>query len=429
MSPLALAGVGILSLVALILVRVPVAVALGLVGAAGYAALEGLGRAGLVVGAAPAELAQAYSFSVVPLFTLMGAVAAVAGLSADLFRAANATLRGTRGASAVAAILASGLFGAICGSSVATALTMTRVSIPEMQREGYPDRLAAGAVAAGGTLGILIPPSLILMIYAIIAQLSVAELFAAALVPGIALMLLYALVALVIGRRIAPARTGPAAALLPALARVWHVLGLFLLTIGGIYAGFFTPTEAAAIGALGAIVLALATRRTGWRQLGVTAVETVRLVSSVIFIVMCSTIFSYFIVQTGLSGALASALTAAGLGPVGMILLICLAYLMMGCFLDGIAMILITVPIVLPLVAAGGWDPVWFGVLLVVLVEIGLVTPPFGMNLFVIKASCPGLSVSDLYRGAAMFLVAPALLIAAMILWPGLALWLPALMN
>ena len=425
--------VGIVSLfvlITVILLRVPVAVALGLVGYFGYAILEGWPRAGLNLGTAPIELAQAYTFSVVPLFTLMGAVAAVSGLSSDLFRAANSVMRGSRGSLAVAAIFASGLFGAICGSSVATALTMSRVSIPEMLREGYKPALAAGAVAAGGTLGILIPPSLILMIYAIIAQLSIAELFAASLVPGLLLMIFYAVIALFLGRRDQRSETvRPAPPLIPSLLRIWHMVLLFVATIGGIYAGIFTPTEAAAVGALGAVILALVTGRATISTLGTTALETVRLVSTVIFIVMASTIFSYFIVQTGISNVVSDAMRTAGLGPFGVIIVLCVIYVVLGCFLEGIAMILITVPIVLPLVVSFGYDPIWFGVLLVILIEIGLITPPVGMNLFVIRATSPELKISDIYFGALPFLLAPLLLIALMILWPQTVLWLPSLLK
>ncbi|MEZ5931022.1 MAG: TRAP transporter large permease [Alphaproteobacteria bacterium] len=437
MSPIAIGWVGIGVLVLLIFLRIPVAVALGLVGFAGYAVLEGAGRAHLTVGGTPIELAQAYTFSVVPLFTLMGAVAAGAGLSADLFRAGHAVLRGVRGSLSIASIFASALFGAVCGSSVATAMTMGKVSIPEMLAAGYRPSLAAGSVAAGGTLGILIPPSLILMIYAIIAQQSVAELFAAALTPGLILTVLYCLIAFVLSQRgegsgHPPGGVGQAAApirMLPALARVWHVIGLFTVTLGGIYFGWFTPTEAAAIGALGAVLLGLALRRLLLRELAGCFIETVRLVASVIFIVMASTMFSYFIVQTGIARGISEGLQTAGVEGTAVVLLLCVIYILMGCFLEGIAMMLITVPITLPLIVAFGFDPVWFGVLLVILIEIGLITPPMGLNLFVIRAVSPEISILDMYRGALPFLAAPLVLIAMMIVWPELALWLPSLLN
>lgn len=435
MTPLVLAVTGIAGLVLLILARVPVAVALGLVGFFGYAATDGFARAHLMLGALPIEMASAYTFSVVPLFTLMGAVAAVSGLSADLFRASHVALRGARGSLSIASIFASALFGAVCGSSVATALTMSKVSIPQMLAAGYRPSLAAGSVAAGGTLGILIPPSLILMIYAIIAQQSVAELFAAALLPGLVLTVLYCLVAVVLSRRMASGRDAAVAAagdrepVGRALARIWHVVLLFAVTLGGIYAGFFTPTEAAAVGALGALVLGIATGRLSVGGATGSFLETVRLVASVIFIVMASTMFSYFMVQTGLSTAIADGMAGAGLGATAVIIVLCAIYILMGCFLEGIAMILITVPITLPLALSFGYDPVWFGVLLVILIEIGLITPPMGMNLFVIKAVSPGLSITDIYRGSLPFLAAPLVLIALMIAWPGLVLWLPSMLQ
>jgi len=440
-SPLALSWIGIAALVVLILLRIPVAVALGLVGFTGYALIDGVRRASLIVGSTPTELASAYTFSVVPLFALMGAVAATAGLSSDLFRASNAVLRGTRGSLSIASIFASALFGAVCGSSVATALTMSKVSIPQMLSAGYRPSLAAGSVAAGGTLGILIPPSLILMIYAIIAQQSVAKLFMAALVPGIVLAALYCAVAFVLAarmtRRVDPLPAGeempsPLAGrepVLPALARIWHVILLFTVTLGGIYSGLFTPTEAAAVGALGALILGLLLRRLSLREAAGCFTDTVRLVSSIIFIVMASTIFSYFIVQTGVAGAISGGMESAGLTATAVILILCVIYIVMGCFLEGIAMILITVPITLPLIQSFGFDPVWFGVLLVILIEIGLITPPMGMNLFVIKAVSPGLSLADMYRGALPFLAAPLVLIGLLIAWPELALWLPSALE
>lgn len=438
MTPALVGWIGICALVLLIFLRVPVAVALGTVGFVGYASLEGFRRAHLIVGGTPIELAQAYTFSVVPLFTLMGAVAAGAGLSADLFRAGQAVLRGVRGSLSIASIFASALFGAVCGSSVATALTMSKVSIPQMLAAGYRPSLAAGSVAAGGTLGILIPPSLILMIYAIIAQESVGELFAAALLPGVILTVLYCAVAFLMTRRMdarggAAGRATVAAArsdkLLPALARVWHVIALFTVTLGGIYSGWFTPTEAAAVGAAGAVLLGLALRRLTPRELAGCFIETVRLVASVIFIVMASTMFSYFIVQTGIAKGISEGLQSAGANATAVVLLLCVIYIVMGCFLEGIAMILITVPITLPLIMSFGLDPVWFGVMLVILIEIGLITPPMGMNLFVIRAVSPEISILDMYRGTLPFLAAPLILIGLMIAWPDIALWLPSLLN
>lgn len=419
---------GVASLVVLIMIRVPVGVALGLVGFIGYVALEGTTKALFVFGGVPLELASAYSLSVLPLFTLMGAYATLAGLSTDLFRAANSVFASTRGSLAMAAIGASAAFGAVCGSSVATAATMGRISIPEMLKNGYAPGLAAGAVAAGGTLGILIPPSLILMIYAIIAQLSVIKLFLAAVVPGILLTLFY-MATVFVWTRLAP-KAAPA---IPAgglretgrlLLRVWDVSTLFAVTFGGIWFGWFSPTEAAAVGAFGALLLGL------WRRtLSRTAIldglgETARITANIVLIVVGSTIFSYFVVQTSIAQNLVGWIRGTGLSPTTVMVLLVIVYIFLGCFLEGIGMVLVTVPVFLPLVIANGFDPVWFGVLLVIVVEIGLIHPPIGMNLFVIRAQSPEISLRDMYGGVLPFLAAPLLLIVLLILYPDLALWL-----
>ncbi len=429
MSPDLVGIVGMAALVIMIGARIPVAVALGLVGLVGYAALEGWQKAGLVFGAVPLEMSSAYTLSVVPLFVLMGALASTAGLSTDLFRAANVAFRGARGSLAMAAIGASAAFGAVCGSSVATAATMGKVSIPEMIRAGYSQTLAAGSVAAGGTLGILIPPSLILMIYAIIAQQSVAKLFAAALIPGVILTALYLLVAAIMVRvrpdmapRL-PVETGRESA--RALLRVWHVLLLFGVTLGGIYLGWFSPTEAAAVGAFGALALGLGLRRIGTRQALGNFTETVRITATLTIIVMGSIIFSYFVVQTAIAKNIVEWIAALGIGRIGVMSALVVLYIVLGCFLEGIGMVLVTVPILLPLVTANGFDPVWFGVLLVIVVEIGLIHPPMGMNLFVLRAQAPDIGLSAMYWGVLPFLAAPFLLIVLLIAFPGIALWLP----
>lgn len=429
MSATSIGLVGMAALVGMILARVPVGVALGLVGFLGYAAIDGLAKARLVFGAVPLELASAYTLSVLPLFTLMGALATAAGLSGDLFRASNAVFAGIRGSLAMAAIGASAAFGAVCGSSLATAATMSRISIPQMLKAGYSPALAAGVVAAGGTLGILIPPSLILMIYGIIAQLSIIKLFAAALIPGLVLTGLY-LVTVWAWVRLRP----EAAPKLPAESRaqalrlvltIWDVAALFLVTFGGIYLGWFSPTEAAAVGAFGALLLGLL--RKGFRPGDVTLAftETTRITANLVLIVLGSTIFSYFVVQTGMAQSVVRSITAMGLSPLAIMLLLVAFYVFLGCFLEGIGMVLVTVPVLLPLVVSTGYDPVWFGVLLVIVVEIGLIHPPVGMNLFVIRTQAPEIGLGAMYRGVLPFLVAPFALIALLLVWPDLALWLP----
>jgi tripartite ATP-independent transporter DctM subunit len=304
-----------------------------------------------------------------------------------------------------------------------------------MLKAGYPPQIAAGAVAAGGTLGILIPPSLILMIYAIIAQQSVAKLFTAALVPGIILTVLYCIVAVIYYRvvtrhlKLRQDMGHQSERALPVLGRIWHVIALFGLTLGGIYFGWFTPTEAAAVGALGALFLGFILRRHTLSDSAECFFETVRLTSSLIFIVLASTIFSYFIVQTEISRHLIDFMKMLGVGPIGFIALLLIGYIVMGCFLEGIGMILITVPIILPLVLAFGYDPVWFGVYLVIVVELGLIHPPMGLNLFAINAVTKEINIFDIYKGSAPFLLAPLVLIVLMVAFPQIVLWLPSRMQ
>ncbi|MCP4733952.1 MAG: TRAP transporter large permease [Bosea sp.] len=433
MSATSIGLIGMATLVGMILARIPVGVALGLTGFVGYAAIDGFAKARLVFGAVPLELSSAYALSVLPLFTLMGALATMAGLSGDLFRASNAIFAGMRGSLAMAAVGASAAFGAVCGSSLATAATMSRISIPQMLKAGYSPALAAGVVAAGGTPGILIPPSLILMIYGIIAQLSIIKLFAAALIPGLVLTGLY-LLTVWLWVRIRP----EAAPKLPNESKaqafrlvltIWDVAALFLVTFGGIYLGWFSPTEAAAVGAFGALLLGLLRKGFARGDVATAFTETTRITANLVLIVLGSTIFSYFVVQTGMAQSVVKSIGAVGLSPLAVMLLLIAFYVFLGCFLEGIGMVLVTVPVLLPLVLSTGYDPIWFGVLLVIVVEIGLIHPPVGMNLFVIRTQAPEISLGAMYRGVLPFLLAPFVLIGMLLAWPELALWLPRSMS
>jgi tripartite ATP-independent transporter DctM subunit len=423
----------IVVVVALVMLRVPVAVAMGSVGTIGYAIVDDWSSALNRLGNTPFELAEGYSLSVVPLFLLMGAIAARSGMSHDLFRAANGLFAGRRGTVAMAAVGACAAFGAICGSSLATAATMSRIAIPEMRRLGYDERLAAGAVASGGTLGILIPPSVILIIYAVMAQDSVAHLFAAGLIPGLVLTALHVVVIWVLVRfrpQLAPAAQASMAwpARLRALRAMWQVAVLFAVSVGGIYAGLFSPTEAAAVGCLGAIVIGIATRRIGPGELLASLTETVRTTAVLFFIVIMAFVYAYFLILTQLPQGIVGFITATDLSPLTVMLLLIAFYLLLGCFLDSLGMILLTVPVFLPLVLELGYDSIWFGVLVVLVVEIGLITPPVGMNLFVIRAQQPDISIATLYRGVLPFLFAGGAAIALLLAFPGIALWLPGVL-
>jgi C4-dicarboxylate transporter, DctM subunit len=430
-SPAIVGALGILTLLGLLFVRVPVWAALTLVGFLGNLTLSGLPSALSLAGTSAFDVSSAYTLSVIPLFVLLGEVASNTRLSADLFNAARQLLSGVRGGLAIATIAASACFGAVCGSSIVTAATMTRIALPEMRQAGYDDRLATGALAAGGSIGILIPPSIILVIYASIAEQSVPKLFAAALLPGLILTVLYMAVAIgiaLVRPHYAP-REGASTARerLAALKGPWQFILLFVVTIGGIYAGIFSPTEAAAVGAFGSIVLGAVGRRLSWATLWRSIESSIRTSCMLFVIIIGANLFSSFMVQTQFPTMLADGASALHLSAPVVMVMIVLAYIVMGCFLEGIGMVLITVPVFLPLVAKFGYDPIWFSILVVIVVEVGLIHPPVGMNLFVIQAQAPDVRITNIYSGTIPFLIAPLLLIIILFLFPGLALWLPKL--
>jgi C4-dicarboxylate transporter DctM subunit len=431
-SPALIGALGILSLLGLLFVRVPVFAALALVGFVGNLTLSGLPSALTLAGTSAFDVSSAYTLSVIPLFVLLGEVAANTRLSADLFNAARQLLSGVRGGLAIATIAASACFGAVCGSSIVTAATMTRIALPEMRKAGYDDRLATGSLAAGGSIGILIPPSIILVIYASIAEQSVPKLFAAALLPGLILTVLYMVVAVTIAivrPDYAPReQRASARERLRALAGPWQFILLFIVTIGGIYAGIFSPTEAAAVGAFGSIVLGAVGGRLSWATLWRSIESSIRTSCMLFVIIIGANLFSSFMVQTQFPTMLADGASALNLSAPVVMVLIVLAYIVMGCFLEGIGMVLITVPVFLPMVVKFGYDPIWFSILVVIVVEVGLIHPPVGMNLFVIQAQAPDVRITSIYRGTIPFLFAPLLLIIILFLFPGLALWLPKLL-
>ncbi len=420
---------GVIALFLLLFLRVPVWAALMLVGVVGNTIVGGWNSSFAILGTTAFDTSSAYTLSVIPLFILMGDVASSTRLSADLFNAARVLLSGIRGGLSVAAIGAAACFGAVCGSSVATAATMTKIALPEMRKAGYDDGLATGSIAAGGSLGILIPPSIILVIYAAIAEQSVPKLFAAALIPGLVLTAIYIIVALVIAHlkpEYAPTVSNVTwKERLEALRQPWQFLLLFIITIGGIYAGIFSPTEAAAIGAFGAILLGLVGRRLTIKQM-IKAIEGTVITSALLFVIIIgATLFAYFIVQTQLPLLLSSFAQSMQLNALSVMLIIVIAYVIIGCFLEGIGMVLITVPVFLPLVVKYGYDPIWFSIIVVIVVELGLIHPPVGMNLFVIQAQAPDVKLTAIYRGIIPFLIAPFVLIALLLIFPELALWLP----
>lgn len=430
MNPVWIGALGFLTLLLLIALRMPIAISLAVVGLGGYTLLNGVDGLPFVMGAVPFEAVFSYTLSVVPLFIMMGVFATHAGMNQALYRAAYAFLGHRRGGLALATITACAGFGAICGSSLATAATMSKVALPEMKRYGYDNRLATGSVAAGGTLGVLIPPSVILVIYAYLTESSVGQLFMAAILPGILAMVVQ-WGAVVVITKIDP-QLGPPGERsslkerLSAFLQAWHILFLFALVIGGIYIGWFSPTEAAAVGAFGVVTLVVLQKKMTW-SLVKEALEETALTTTMIFMIVIGTgFFSLFLEDSGLPHVVVQWIQEQDQNRFMVLAAILLIYLVLGCFMDSLGMILITVPFFTPLVQSLEFDVIWFGIIVVLVVELGLITPPVGMNVFVIKGVAPEIPLSTLFKGVIPFVVALIVTLLLLIAFPALVLWLPS---
>jgi tripartite ATP-independent transporter DctM subunit len=432
MSPDAIAVIGFVSLLALILLRVPVGMAMGLVGVTGYASIVGLTPALKMVGLTSMRTVTDYTFGVIPMFMLMGAIVAQSGMSAELFRAANAMIGHWRGGLGLATIAACAGFAAISGSSVATAATFATVAYPEMRRHNYPKSFSTGVIAAGGTLGAIFPPSTVLAVYGLITQQDIGKLFVAGILPGVLAVAMYMATIAIIARvrpDFLPAGERASwAERRRALAKVWASLLLFVFVIGGLYGGLFTPTEAGGVGACGAFLISVARGKLSLSGLREALLRATRTASAVFTVLIGALLFGYFLTITGAPQKVTSFLTGLGVGPLGVLLLIMAMYLVLGCLMDAMAMIILTVPIVFPAVVALGYDPIWFGILIVMTVELGLIHPPVGMNVFVIKTAVEDVSFATIFRGVAPFIVADLLRLAILIAVPEIALLLPSLM-
>jgi len=433
MSVAMIGTLGVALLLALIFLRVPIAVALAASGLVGYAAIDGWSPALKMFGLVPYQLASAYSLSVIPLFILMGAVAARGKMATELFQACNAVFSGIRGALTNATIGACALFGAICGSSIATAATFSRVAIPEMRRHGYDSAFAAGAVASAGTLDVLIPPSVLIAIYAIVAEQSLVKLYAAAFIPGFVLAGLYVIMVWIVAwikpSWIPKVAAMPVGVRLRASVGMWKLGVLFFFALFGIYLGWFSPTEAAAMAAFVAILIAFGSGAMRWRELLDCFLETVYTTAVIFFIVVGAFIFSRFIVLTQFPNELTKWVGIIGLSPFWVLMAVMALYVLLGTFLDEVSTILITVPVTLPLVNSIGFDGVWFGIFVTVMCTIGLISPPTGMTVFVIQAQHPDILVMRIYMGTLPFLVADFVLVALLIFMPSIALWLPRVLE
>ena len=424
---------GFAALFAILFLGVPIAFGMGGVGLVGFAHLIGWGPALDSLGQLSIDSMKSYSLSVMPLFLLMGNLITQARLSEDLYAASNAFIGHLRGGLAIATIFACGGVSAVCGSSLATVATMSKIAIPSMRRFGYDQGLAAGAVAAGGTLGILIPPSIILVIYGNLTETDIGKLFIAGVIPGLIGIALYAL-AIVAVTRVHPERgpPGPRASRAERVRRagsVWAVALLFIGVLGGIYLGVFTPTEAAGIGAAGALGLALARRELTPRKLLDILIETATMSGKLMILILGADLFSNFINVAGMPATIASWVQSLEWSPLMVIIGLMVVYVVLGCVLDGLSIVLLTVPVVFPLVQGLGIDAVWFGILLVVVVEVGLITPPIGLNVFVMRSVLPEVPTAVIFRGLAPFIGADIVRLTIFVLYPGTILFLPSLMG
>ena len=428
-DPLLVGITAFLVLIFLLAITVPIGVAMMLCGVGGLAMIIGLVPSLSLFGTTVMQSVVTYDLSIIPLFILMGALASRSGLSQELYDAFNAWLGGFRGGLALATVGACGAFAAICGSSVATAATMSKVALPEMKKYRYSDSMATGSVAAGGIIGILIPPSVILVLYGLLTESSIGDLFIAGFLPGILTIVVFMIVISIV-TRLHP-ESGPAGEKstwkqkLNATLKTWAITALFATVIGGIYFGVFTPTEAAGVGAFGALFIAFSRKRLNREMMKETLLETGQ-TSAMIFTILIGAItLNNLVIFSGLANALADFVSGLDMSPATVMLIILLMYLIMGCFLDALAMILLTVPIFYPIVLDLGYDPIWFGIIVVMVVELGLITPPIGMNVFVIKGMVQSVPLVSIYKGVLPFVIGQVVLIIAVFLIPEIALWLP----
>ncbi len=428
-----LVGGAFLALFAILFVGLPIAFALFLVGTVGSAVVLDWQPALAMVGQVTFDTVRNYNLATLPLFILMGNLVARARLSTELYEAAYAFLGQRRGGLAMTTILACGGFSAVCGSSMATASTMARVAMPSMRAFGYADSLATASIAAGGTLGILIPPSVIMVIYGIMTNTNIGALFMAGVIPGVIGILGYlAAVGWTVWRDPAAGPAGAAtdwAGRWRALRRIWGIAALFLLVLGGIYLGVFTPIEAAGVGAFGAFLFAVFRRTLSLAGLGAVFAESMRTAAIMLTVLIGAVVYNNFLDVSGFTKMLQGAVTVFGMHPLAVMAVIVAIYLVLGCVLESLSMVLLTVPVFFPVVTALGYDPVWFGIIVVVVTEISLITPPVGFNVFMLNSMLPEVPVGTIFRGLTPFIVADLVRLALFVLVPVVVMWLPRMMD
>lgn len=424
---------GFLAVFTLAFIGLPLGYTLLVVGVVGFASFRGWDAALAMASQQVLDIGMSHGLSVIPLFVLMGAFIFRSGIADDLFGTAQRWLGGFRGGLAQATLAASGGFGAVSGSSLATAATMTRVAVPEMRRHGYDPAFAGATVAAGGTIGMLIPPSVPMVIFGILTETDIGQLFAAGVLPGILLMLLY-MVAVQITARWQPVKMGGVsratwAERWSSLQHVLPVLVLFVFVFGGLYLGVFTPTESAGIGAAGALVLMALRRRANWSNVRAALWEAAELTAILIPVTIGAAVFGNFLTMTGLTYQAAEAIQALQLSPLGVVIAMCVVYIVLGCVFDSLAMLFLTLPIFFPIISQLGLDPIWFGIVVMIVVELGLITPPVGMNVFVVKGLLNDIDTWRIFQNMALYVVAGFACLGLVLAFPDIATWLPSLMR
>ena len=421
--------IGLAVLLGSLFLGLPIAWGMLLVGTLGFAFFTGMEAALTMAAQTSYDTAMSYSFTVLPLFILMGNLVNASGLSKDLYKAAHAFIGHLRGGLAMATIVACGAFSALCGSSMATTAAMGRVAMPNMRKYNYDDRLATGSIAAGGTLGILIPPSVMMVVYGILTETDIGKLFAAGFLPGMIAMLLYLITVLII-TAVNPTlgRPGEKASWRERFVATKGVMAftvLFIVILGGIYGGVFTPTEAAGIGAAATFLLTL--KRRGWqpRMYLTVLIEAAQTTAIMFALVIGALVFTNFLTVAGLPNQLLGFIQGIDVSPIVVILIICVIYLVLGCFLETMSMVMLTVPIFYPIVASLGFDLVWFGIIVVVAAEISLITPPLGLNIFMIKNVMPDVPLGTIIRGVTPFVMMDILRLLLLVFVPWIVLVVP----
>ena len=429
MSESTIGLIGIAALFILLAIRMPVGIVMMLIGGVGVWAINGHKAALATLGSEPFVIASNFELLIIPMFVLMGNLASISGMSRDLYGAAYAWFGHWRGGLACATIAACAGFAALSGSSVASAVTMGRVALPEMKRYNYHPRLATGCIAAGGTLGILIPPSTGFVIYAILTEESIGRLFLAGVLPGVLLTFLF-MVSIGIQTRIKP-ELGPSGPKMPmpqrirATGQAGAMTGIIVITIGGIYTGFFTAGEAAGVGAFLAFCLAIVRRSVNWTSMSDTLLQTVRTSAFAFLILIGAHVFNPFLALTQIPTTLSETLIGTDFSPLGILLILLVAFIVLGMFLEGFAILVLSLPIVHPLIIQLGYDPIWFGVVMVIVLEMGLISPPVGVNVFVVKSIAEDVPMSEIFIGIIPFWLAMVVCLILLIAFPQIALFLP----